>query len=275
MTATAAELDGLLEPVGDLIGAASQLLQETWQAGPVVHHKGPADLVTDTDLAVQRFLVPRLVSLWPNSVVLAEEEGQVPTAIGQPCWVVDPVDGTSNLVHGVRYVAISVAFTDGLAPLVGWVQDVFGNHLYTARRGRGAWVDGARLTGSAATSLADALVACGTPYDKKAAADVFAPLARVWRACHALRVPGAAALELAQVAEGRLDAFFEIDLQPWDFAAGWLLVTESGGLVTDWNGGPRTLHRGSIVAAAPPIHRPLLELLAPAAAKDHHLNGPN
>ncbi len=253
----------LLADVAKLLGEAAQVLEQTWGQGAQVRHKGPADLVTDTDLAVQRFLIPRLRALLPGSVVLAEEEGQVPTATDRPCWVVDPVDGTSNLVHGFRYVAISVALSDAQGPILGGVHDVFAGRLYTAWRAHGAWVDGTPMHGSSVTSLSDALVACGTPYDKSTPAAVFAPIAQVWQACHDLRVPGAAALELAQLAEGRLDAFFEADLQPWDFAAGCLLVTESGGQVTDWAGRGRTLQRGTIVAANRRLHRQLLDILTP------------
>lgn len=260
------DFDGsaLLAEVAKLLGEAAQVLEQTWGPNTQIWHKGPADLVTDTDLAVQRFLIPRLTALLPQSVVVAEEESQLPTASGRLCWVVDPVDGTSNLVHGVRYVAISVALADDQGPILGGVQDVFGEKRYTALRGHGAWVNGTQMHGSTVASLAEALVACGTPYAKDAPAEVFAPIARVWQACHDLRLPGAAALELAQVAEGRLDAFFEADLQPWDFAAGSLLVAESGGDVTDWQSQARTLQRGGIVAAGRLLHRQLLDILAPA-----------
>ncbi len=264
MTADEPELDQLLAPVGRLLAEASLLLKRTWQAGAGVRHKGPADLVTDADLAVQRFLVPSLVGLLPGSSALAEEDGQVPAEPAAPCWVIDPVDGTSNLVHGVRYVAISVALAVGGQPVLAWVQDVFGDHLYTAGRGRGAWRDGTRIHCSARTSLADAMVACGTPYEKERADLVFAPLARVWLACHGLRMLGAAALELAEVAAGQLDAFFEASLNPWDFAAGWLLVSESGGVISDLKGAPLSLAAGSVLAASAGLHRELLTILADA-----------
>lgn len=251
----------LLAEVSNLLGEAVQVLEHAWGPTAQVRHKGPADLVTDADLAVQRFLIPRLIGLLPGRVVVAEEEGQSTPAQGPLRWLVDPVDGTSNLVHGVRYVAISVALADDAGPILAGVQDVFGQRRYTAWRQHGAFVDGTQIHGSTVTSLANALVACGTPYDKDRPSDVFSPLARVWQACHDLRIPGAAALELAQVAEGRLDAFFEGDLEPWDFAAGRLLVTEAGGTVTDWAGGPRTLERGGIVAAGRLVHGELLAIL--------------
>lgn len=266
MTADEPELGRLMAPVGRLLAEASRLLKETWQAGAAVRHKGPADLVTDADLAVQRFLIPSLVGLLPGSSILAEEDGQVPADPTAPCWVIDPVDGTSNLVHGVRYVAISVALAVGGQPVLAWVQDVFGDHLYTARRGHGAWADGTPIHGSARTALTEAMVACGTPYEKERAEFVFAPLARVWLACHGLRMLGAAALELAEVAAGRLDAFFEASLSPWDFAAGWLLVSESGGVVTDLKGAPLKMASGSVLAANAGLHRELLTILADPAA---------
>jgi myo-inositol-1(or 4)-monophosphatase len=234
------------------------------QAGADVQAKGlPGDYVTDVDLASEEAIVSLLGGQTPEIPVHGEEGGG---QTGDRYWVVDPLDGTTNFAHGFPAVGVSVALVEGGRVVAGSVCAPFLDTTWMAARGDGAWVSrkGAEKTriGVSRRPAAQAVVATGFPFRRKARLlegylmTMTAALARF----EDLRRPGAAALDLAWVAEGVFDGFFELALGPWDVAAGGLLVEEAGGVVTDWQGGPGWLS-GDVLAAPPAIHAELLGLV--------------
>ena len=221
--------------------------------------KGAGDYVTAADLAAERAAVDVLAREAPGVPVLAEEGGGALT--GGRLWAVDPLDGTTNFVHGFPAVAVSVALLEDGHPVAGCVHAPFLGETYTARRGGGAFRDGAPLRVSQRPPEA-AVVATGFPFRQK---DRLLP--RYLRAFEAalrsfedLRRPGAAALDLAWTAAGVFDGFFELGLSTWDVAAGVLLVEEAGGVTSDWGGGGAHVATGDILAGPPSVHAALLRV---------------
>lgn len=230
--------------------------------GPV-EAKGAGDYVTEVDRESERAIAGLLESGAPGIPVVGEEEGG---RRGARYWVVDPLDGTTNYLHGFPIVGVSIALVDGGRPLVGVVHAPFLGETYSAARGLGATLsrDGRPPRPLRASSLpaTRAIVATGFPFRRK---EVLPRYLRVMERClerfEDLRRPGAASLDLAWVAAGVFDGFFELGLSSWDVAAGALLIEEAGGVVTDWEGGPGYL-AGDILAGSPAVHAELLALAA-------------
>ncbi len=224
--------------------------------------KGSGDYVTEVDLGSERAITSFLAAETPHVPVLGEEEGG---SRGDRYWVVDPLDGTTNFLHGFPVVGVSVALVSEHAPVAGAVHAPFLGQTWLGARGLGAWVErsGARRTLAVSErSSAQAIVATGFPFRRKERlARYLEVMAAALERFEDLRRPGAAALDLAWVAEGVFDGFFELGLAPWDVAAGGLLVEEAGGVVTDWSGGEGWLG-GDILAGSPVVHGALRELAA-------------
>jgi myo-inositol-1(or 4)-monophosphatase len=230
-----------------------------------VREKQRADLVTDVDEAVEAMILGALAGAFPADARVAEESAAAAVSAGRR-WVVDPVDGTANFVHGHPFVAVSIALVDDAGPAVGVVHAPFLGEVYHASRGGGAFLNGEPLAVSRVERLASALLATGFPFKSgKGDLDAYLRLvAEAVRRSHDVRRAGSAALDLAFTAAGRTDAFFEIGLAPWDLAAGMLLVSEAGGRVSGWPGdaaGP--LETGRILASNGRIHAEMEALLAP------------
>lgn len=242
-------------------------------AGLQVRTKRPKDFVTQVDLASERVIVDALLAAEPTHAVLGEEHAALHGDAGADhVWIVDPVDGTMNLVHGIPAYAVSIALAVRGRLEVGVVLDVPGDELFAAARGHGAWGlrGGAwrRLAVSACATLEAAVVATSAPRtadpDDAAAWQAFAT---VMRAAAAVRRGGSAALDLAWVAAGRYDACYDLGLAPWDVAAGALLVREAGGLVTGFGGDADILSIRETLAAGPFLHPVLCRILQPLAAR--------
>lgn len=211
--------------------------------------KGAVDPVTATDLAAERAILDVLAAHRPDDSVLAEESGG---AVAGRTWVVDPLDGTVNFVHGIDHVAVSIGLWDDTGPLVGVVLDVARDRLYEAVAGGGAWCGDQRLAVTD-RSVDEGVVALGYPYDRRDHPGRYGDLtARLLSVARGVRRFGAAALDLAWVAEGRVDAYLEPGLpagvKPWDVAAGILLVREAGGVVVNESGEPAGLEERLFVA---------------------------
>jgi myo-inositol-1(or 4)-monophosphatase len=222
-----------------------------------VEKKGAIDLVTAIDREIEREFRALIAARFPDHVVLGEEfeaAGDRETA-SRYCWVFDPVDGTTNYAHGLPIFCSSLALEIDGVPMVGAVYDPSRRELFTAERGQGAWLNGAPLRVSRASSLIDALLCTGFPYsvqqDPSTLVGLFSDFLTVSRAVRRL---GSAAIDLCYVAAGRLDGFWEQKLNPWDTAAGALIVEEAGGRVTGLAGEPYRSRDGHIVASNGRIH---------------------
>jgi myo-inositol-1(or 4)-monophosphatase len=241
--------------------AARRLQADFARAGEVtVREKGPADFVSSADLASQDILERELGDAFPDHELVLEENGEPRRGAAQhPRLLVDPLDGTTNFVHGIPHFSVAIGLDGPAGVTAGVVLNAGTGELFFAERGAGSWVGGAsprRLHVSKALALADAVVGTGIPNrGGKDHAGYLAALAGVMEEAAGIRRLGSAALDLAYVAAGRFEAFFERGLSPWDVAAGSLLVTEAGGVVSRSNGTPGTLEDGDILAACNPAMR--------------------
>jgi myo-inositol-1(or 4)-monophosphatase len=231
-----------------------------------VDKKGAIDLVTEVDLAVEREFRQMIAARFPDHAVLAEELGGSAGFVEGPCWVFDPIDGTTNFAHGLPIFCASLALEiDGVAE-VGAIYDPTRRELFTAERGSGAQLNGRAIHVSAVSRLVEAVLVTGFPYDVHERVEEIVGLfgAFVGRA-RAVRRLGSAAIDLCYVAAGRMDGFWEVDLKPWDIAGGALLIAEAGGRVTDLTGRAFSSRAGRVLATNGALHDEML-----AAVRDHH-----
>jgi myo-inositol-1(or 4)-monophosphatase len=261
------DLHNVLHTATNIAREAGAILRQGWGQPGQINHKGHVDLITDYDTRSEAFIVSALGRAFPTHAIYAEERGAVDAANTSPYqWMIDPLDGTTNFAHGFPVFAVSLALLhhapDASYPLVGIVYDPIRDECYSAARGQGAALNGQPIHVSAAPSLDVALLATGFPYDRRARPDNnTGHFAHLIRHCQGIRRAGAAALDLAYVACGRLDAFWELRLNSWDVAAGALLVQEAGGRVSDFAGGAGYLSGEQIVASNGPIHEEILAVL--------------
>ncbi|MDI3299207.1 MAG: inositol monophosphatase family protein [Bacillota bacterium] len=237
----------------------------------------PADLVSEVDRRSEEAIRSRVRARFPRDTFLGEEGGtgggERPREAGaRPwergwCWVVDPLDGTNNYLHGIPFFAVSLALLEEGRLRYGLTLDPVRGERFEAREGGGAWLDGRPLHVSRVAEIPFALVATGFPFDRRGHRRNLDRLALVADRVQNVRALGSAALSLAYVAAGRLEAFWELHLAPWDLAAGVLLVREAGGRVSGAGGEPFRLDGGTVLAAAPAVHRWLGEVFARAGLR--------
>lgn len=219
------------------------------------------DLVTAADLASERTILEAIRARYPDHAIHAEEEGRSGRE-GAPIWIIDPLDGTMNFVHGLAAFAVSIALYENGVPRVGVVHLPKLGETFAARSGGGATLGGRPIRVAPTEQLSEALVATGFPYERgNPERDNAALFTHLYPQVRDLRRWGAAAMDLAYVACGRFDAFWELSLKPYDVAAGALLVAEAGGAVTDLHGGTNWLNGGSIVCGPPVLHAKLQQEL--------------
>ncbi len=224
--------------------------------------KGPSDFVSTADLHAERTLKAELMRARPGYGLLMEEGGATEGSDPHHRWIVDPLDGTTNFLHGVPHFAISIALERDGEIVAGLVYEPTRDEMFWAEKGVGAYLNDRRLRVSARRRLADALIGTGIPFGGRGDQPTYlATLARVAAATSGVRRLGAAALDLAYVAAGRYDGFWEFGLFPWDIAAGLLLVREAGGFVSDLAGGQNMMTGGGVLAANGHLHLPLAALL--------------
>jgi myo-inositol-1(or 4)-monophosphatase len=225
--------------------------------------KGPGDFVSAADRKAEKVIYEELSKARPGYGFVMEESGIVEGSDKSHRWIVDPLDGTTNFLHGVPIFAISVGLEREGQMVAGLIYNPVADEMFIAEKGQGAWLNNRRLRVAQRTRLADALIGCGIPHLGKAKdhprfkLELAAVMARVSN----VRRLGSAALDLACVAAGRYDAYWERNLQPWDMAAGIVLVREAGGYVADADGGTSMLEKGSVVAGNEALQRDLLGLL--------------
>jgi myo-inositol-1(or 4)-monophosphatase len=227
-----------------------------------VDKKGAIDLVTEVDIAVERMFRALIAERFPGHAILAEELGGNATPPSGPCWVFDPIDGTTNFAHGLPIFCASLALEiDGEAEIAA-VYDPTRRELFTAERGAGAFLNGVPIKVSGAADLVDALLVTGFPYDVHGRIEEIVGLfgAFVGKA-RAVRRLGSAAIDLCYVAAGRLDGFWESDLKPWDVAAGSLIVTEAGGALSSMDGSSYRSRNRQILASNGLLHSQMLTVI--------------
>jgi myo-inositol-1(or 4)-monophosphatase len=228
--------------------------------------KGPGNFVSTADHRAEKVLRQELQHGRPDYSFLMEESGAVAGSDSEHRWIVDPLDGTTNFLHGLPHFCISIALERAGEIVAGIVFDPIQDELFWAEKGIGAYLNDRRLRVSSRRQLASALVATGTPYESGAGRKRYlAQLGAVMETVADVRRMGAAALDLAYVAAGRFDAYWEYGLSPWDFAAGMLLVREAGGYVSDPDDDRDPLASGNVLAANDHLHSPLQSMLAQAS----------
>ena len=236
-----------------------------------VSKKGPADFVTAADIRTEKILREELSHARPGFGFLMEESGEQLGKDPQRRWIIDPIDGTTNFVHGIAQFAISIAAEENGEITAGLIFEPINEEMFWAEKGQGAYLNDRRIRVSSRAQMAQSIFATGIPFMGRGTEedhDMFlAEMKAVMSVSAGIRRFGSAALDLAYVAAGRLDGFWESGLQSWDIAAGILIVRESGGLISDLSGQERMLDSGTIVAANPNLHQELRTLVTRAKAK--------
>jgi len=246
---------GYLSAAWEAANAAGEFLRATWQAPKEIAYKGAIDLVTSVDRECERKIVGILQENYPNHSILAEEGTNIEVPHSPYRWIIDPLDGTTNFAHGYPQFCVSIALEQSRDIIVGLVYDPLRRECFRAIRGQGATLNGQPIQTSPVNELDKALLATGFPSDHREHADFYLSYFRAFMTrCQGIRRGGSAALDLCYVACGRLDGFWELKLNPWDTAAGALVVAEAGGKLSDFSGAPFLISGDETLAANAHLH---------------------
>ncbi len=256
----------LLETAVEAAKAAGEVLLEQQRKGFSIAKKGRVNLVTEADLASERLIVERIRNRFPAHRILAEEGGRG-GGDAKFRWVVDPLDGTTNYAHGYPCFCVSIGVESADELVAGVVFDPVRGELFTATRNGGAWLNGNPIHVSGEESLEDSLLCTGFSYQREEIAGNLRLFSAVMMQARSVRRDGSAALDLCCVACGRFDGFWELSLNPWDVAAGMLIVREAGGKVTRFDGTPGTIHDRECLATNGRIHEELAGILLRAQSE--------
>lgn len=241
------------------------MLAERFGRAVRVTDKSELELVTESDLAAEKLIIDRIKTYHPRHAILAEESGASPPAAeGQSewRWIIDPLDGTTNYAHGYPTFCVSIGLEHAGRMELGVVYDPMRDEMFSAERGQGASLNGRRIQVSTASNLASALLCTGFPYDVRERSEFARHFANFIMNAQGVRRDGAAALDLAYVACGRFDGFWEEGLKPWDVAAGSLMVEEAGGRVSKYGGEPLSIYTPPILASNGLLHEQMMRVLA-------------
>jgi myo-inositol-1(or 4)-monophosphatase len=246
----------------DLARQAGALLKEKFSQKHQIHYKGEINIVTEADKISEDLIIAAISGSFPDHGILSEESPVI-TGVGKLRWIIDPLDGTTNYAHGYPVFCVSIALEIEGEVILGVVYDPMREEMFVAVRGEGAYLNDKKLAVSLLNDISRSLLATGFPYDirdsKENNLDYFNAMAIN---VQAIRRAGAAALDLAHLAAGRFDGFWELKLKPWDTAAGCLLVTEAGGVISDITGGKWHLQSPSLLASNALIHEQMIKVLS-------------
>jgi myo-inositol-1(or 4)-monophosphatase len=255
--------ENYLEAAVEIALEAGKILREEFDRPAHITYKGDVDLVTQADKRSEQAIVARLLKYFPEHSVAAEE-GSGQEKASEYRWHVDPLDGTTNFAHGYPCFCVSIALAHKETLLAGVIYNPIYNELYAAARGQGASLNGKKISVSKIETLSTSLLCTGFPVHKRLANPNIHYYWDFTLRSHGVRRDGSAALDLASVATGRFDGFWEFGLSPWDIAAGTLLVREAGGYVSDMMGGRDMMTSGDVLAASDHLHLPLAALIKEA-----------
>lgn len=242
---------------------AGNILLEKFGRITKITMKGDINLVTEADLASEALIIERIKTYHPKHAILAEESGEAIVLGGDTTWkwIIDPLDGTTNYAHGYPCFAVTIALEHQGEVVVGVTFDPTRNEMFAAEKGRGATLNGKDIKVSATQELAASLIVTGFPYDFKRKDDFARHLTAFLMQSRGVRRDGSAAIDMAYVACGRFDGFWEEGLNPWDMAAGKLMIEEAGGIITNYNGDPFSIYNPPVVASNGRIHKEMLAIL--------------
>ena len=243
--------------------AAGAVLYEKFGRGVNISKKGEIDLVTEADLASEALIIERIKNRFPQHSILAEESGEAIVIGGDKSWkwIIDPLDGTTNYAHGYPCFCVTIALEHDGEVVIGVTYDPTREELFAAERGGGATLNGKPIKVSPETVLGDALIVTGFPYNFRQNNDFQRHLYGFLMKARGVRRDGSAAIDMAYVACGRFDGFWEEGLNPWDVAAGKLLIEEAGGLVTDYAGERLNIYQPPLCASNGRVHQQMLDIL--------------
>lgn len=226
-----------------------------------INTKGRNDFVTEVDHLSEQDIIQTIRRAYPDHAILGEESGYL-EGQNEYCWIIDPLDGTMNYIHGIPHFCISIAVKQNDVLEAGVVYDPVRNELFSSAKGKGAMLNDRRIRVSPAKKLEASLIGTGFPFrDSTHLADYLKTFSAITSQCSGVRRPGSAALDLAYVAAGRFDGFWEPNIKPWDMAAGVLLVEQAGGMVGDFQGEKNYLDNGNIIAGNPQIYKAILDII--------------
>jgi myo-inositol-1(or 4)-monophosphatase len=240
---------------------AGSILLEKFGRKITISKKGDINLVTEADLAAEALIVERIKSYYPKHAILAEESGITEVAGAEYKWIIDPLDGTTNYAHGYPCFAVNIALEHNGEIVIGVTYDPTRDEIFAAELGQGATLNGRKMQVSETDNLKDALLVTGFPYNFAEKKDFADHMTRFLLNARGVRRDGSAALDLAYTACGRFDGFFEEGLNPWDMAAGVLLIKEAGGVITDYHGGPFSIYIPPMCASNGLIQQEMLAVL--------------
>jgi len=228
----------------------------------IFEEKSEANFLSYIDLEIQDFLIKSLIKILPNSSILSEETDSIIGIKNEYIWVIDPVDGTTNLIHKYPHFSTSVALLKNRTPILAAVFNPMTNELFSAQNGKGAYLNEKRIIVSTNKVLKNSIVGFGFPYDRSKLGNIVELVRRTIKNVQDLRRTGSSALDLAYLACGRIDCFFEFDLELWDYAAGGLLINEAGGTISNWNNEELDfINKSDIIASNKLIHDELMNLI--------------
>jgi myo-inositol-1(or 4)-monophosphatase len=242
---------------------AGEVLKHYMNRDKRVELKGRANLVTIADKESEALIVDRIRERYPSHAILAEESGASgPSEAGEGKWIIDPLDGTTNFAHQYPFFSVSIGFEQAGEVLCGAVYDPWRDEMFTAARGLGSFMNGSRLQVSEAETLRSALIMTGFPYGfRDKLKTIMAQFEAIMVESQGVRRGGSAALDLSYIAVGRVDGFWEMDLLPWDTAAGVVIVEEAGGRVSNYSGEKFSIYDDRIIASNGRIHEEMVEVL--------------